>query len=166
MIAIFFTVSTLAQDCSLIDNTRITKTASGYTCQRWDRNEPHETNIRPKRANHNFCRNPDGGPTGPWCYTNDPKKRWDYCTIDDTCPCNWHCLLPGDRGLNYNGTVSTTKSGLECEWWNRKIPRIKRRPLYTNHNYCRNAEGASKRGPWCYVSKRLVTLLYKTTSVE
>ena len=26
----------------------------------------------------NFCRNPDGEKT-IWCYTIDPKVRWEYC---------------------------------------------------------------------------------------
>ena len=28
----------------------------------------------------NYCRNPDGE-LGPWCYTTDSKKRWEYCGI-------------------------------------------------------------------------------------
>ena len=154
MINLFFVVAAVAQECDLIDNTRISTTASGYTCQRWDTDFPHETYIKPKRANHNFCRNPDGGVSGPWCYTTDKTKRWDYCNLDTSCSCSWNCLMPGDSGLNYNGTVSVTKSGYECEWWNRSIKRIKRRPMWANHNHCRNAEGASKRGPWCYISSR------------
>lgn len=26
----------------------------------------------------NYCRNPDGN-SGIWCYTTDPKKRWEAC---------------------------------------------------------------------------------------
>jgi hypothetical protein len=29
-------------------------------------------------GDHNMCRNPDGADT-IWCYTTDPKKRWEYC---------------------------------------------------------------------------------------
>ena len=32
-------------------------------------------------ANVNYCRNPDGEPCGPWCYTEDPAKRWEYCDV-------------------------------------------------------------------------------------
>lgn len=28
----------------------------------------------------NFCRNPDGD-RAPWCYTTDPKVRWEYCNL-------------------------------------------------------------------------------------
>ena len=33
-----------------------------------------------------MCRNPEGSaPDGPWCYTTDPKVRWEYCNIS-RCP--------------------------------------------------------------------------------
>ena len=35
----------------------------------------------------NFCRNPDGEPHGPWCYTTDPDVRWEYCGIHPCLPC-------------------------------------------------------------------------------
>ena len=30
----------------------------------------------------NYCRNPDVGLKGPWCYTTDPSERWEFCEID------------------------------------------------------------------------------------
>jgi len=42
--------------------THTGNSVSGYTCQRWDTNEPHT--IRPRLSpevgdrNHNYCRNP------------------------------------------------------------------------------------------------------------
>ncbi len=32
----------------------------------------------------NLCRNPDGD-RAPWCYTTDPKVRWEYCNLEK-CP--------------------------------------------------------------------------------
>ena len=65
------------------------RTQSGFTCQRWDSQYPHHhTFINADRFPeptlhdaHNYCRNPDLEPGGPWCYTNDPRHRWRYCDV-------------------------------------------------------------------------------------
>lgn len=62
------------------------KTRKGVTCQRWDSQTPHAhtltSDTHPKAGlDENFCRNPDGEPRGPWCYTTSSKKRWDYCDV-------------------------------------------------------------------------------------
>ena len=37
--------------------------------------------LRPYLDKHNYCRNPEGRGTKPWCYTTDPQVRWEYCDI-------------------------------------------------------------------------------------
>jgi len=61
-------------------------TSIGYVCQRWDMNYPTRTGpndvLPPENdRDHNFCRNPDNDPSGPWCYA--VSKSWGkaYCDI-------------------------------------------------------------------------------------
>ncbi|KAF4071076.1 hypothetical protein AMELA_G00280820 [Ameiurus melas] len=66
----------------------ISKTTVGVTCQEWGATTPHVTTFKPsihpdKGLESNNCRNPDNDANGPWCYTTDPTKKWDYCHIPD-----------------------------------------------------------------------------------
>ena len=66
------------------------ETKDGYRCQNWSSQEPHhhttgiyndEFSDGDGGSARNYCRNPGSDEYGPWCYTINPKKRWDYCLI-------------------------------------------------------------------------------------
>ncbi|XP_007484920.1 plasminogen isoform X2 [Monodelphis domestica] len=130
------------------------KTKSGITCQKWGDNSPHVPNYSPnlypnEGLEKNYCRNPDNDPKGPWCYTTDPDTRYEYCDVpecEDEC---MHC-----NGENYQGTVSRTESGTECQRWDSQDPhsheyipsKLPNKNL--KHNYCRNPDGEPQ--PWCF----------------
>ncbi|XP_003739426.2 tyrosine-protein kinase transmembrane receptor Ror2 [Galendromus occidentalis] len=65
---------------------KVNVTKSGITCQAWDAQEPHSHNRPPMvfpeiRNAENFCRNAGGEEPTPWCYTSDPRRRWEHCDI-------------------------------------------------------------------------------------
>lgn len=58
------------------------RTISGRTCMRWNSQSPHDHGYGYISDQENYCRNPYGSePRGPWCYTTDPDRRWEYCSI-------------------------------------------------------------------------------------
>nr|XP_055041451.1 apolipoprotein(a)-like isoform X2 [Misgurnus anguillicaudatus] len=143
---------------------KISITESGYTCQRWDSQTPHKhefvLSILPvKHLEENYCRNPDGQPR-PWCYTTDPSKRWEYCSIPQctttpptTVP-EFTCIT--GEGRSYRGTISVTKSGKTCQKWTSQTPHKHSRTPENylckglEENYCRNTD--NERAPWCYTT--------------
>ena len=66
-------------------NGTISNTNSSRTCQAWDSQTPHfhplTSLYRPYLQDHNYCRNPEGRGSQPWCYTIDPNVRWEYCNV-------------------------------------------------------------------------------------
>ncbi|XP_045712994.1 hepatocyte growth factor-like protein isoform X6 [Phyllostomus hastatus] len=96
-------------------------TTGGLTCQRWSHRVPNDHKYTPTLHNgleENFCRNPDGDPRGPWCYTTDPAVRFQSCGIKSCreAACIW-C-----NGEDYRGSVDRTESGRECQRWDLQHP--------------------------------------------
>ncbi|XP_019807018.1 plasminogen isoform X3 [Tursiops truncatus] len=132
------------------------KTKSGVACQKWSDNSPHVPNFSPEKyplagLDENYCRNPDNDKKGPWCYTTDPGTRYDYCDIpqcEDEC---MHC-----SGEHYEGKISKTVSGLDCQAWDSQSPHAhgyipaKFPNKNLKMNYCRNPDGEPR--PWCFTT--------------
>ncbi|KAK5852637.1 hypothetical protein PBY51_006489 [Eleginops maclovinus] len=87
------TPATTQKDCKIGNGDtyrgQTSFTVLGVTCQAWTAQSPHSHNsftpqTHPtKGLDGNSCRNPDGDVNGPWCYTTDRNKKWDYCQIPD-----------------------------------------------------------------------------------
>ncbi|XP_029449955.1 plasminogen [Rhinatrema bivittatum] len=132
------------------------KTANGIVCQSWSSTHPHIPNVTPTKfpaagLESNYCRNPDGDPKGPWCYTVDPLVRYDYCNIQECEEDCMHC-----SGRNYRGNISKTESGLECQHWALQKPHghgyipLNFPEKDLKMNYCRNPDGEPR--PWCFTT--------------
>ncbi|XP_058414689.1 hepatocyte growth factor-like protein isoform X8 [Diceros bicornis minor] len=96
-------------------------TTGGLPCQHWSHRFPNDHKYTPTLRNgleENFCRNPDGDPGGPWCYTTDPAVRFQSCGIKSCrqAACVW-C-----NGEDYRGAVDRTESGRECQRWDLQRP--------------------------------------------
>merc|ERR1712130_958749 len=124
--------------------SKISRTRQGYVCQYWNVSNPHVPQYTPKSKNHNYCRNPDNDPKGPWCYTTNPSTRYDYCDVPD---------LASD--INSEGTTcNTTVSGYNCQRWDKNYPHYPAtKPDPANHNYCSiPVDDNDETTPWCYTT--------------
>ncbi|XP_072046805.1 plasminogen-like [Amphiura filiformis] len=139
------------------------QTKDGVKCQSWAALYPHNHNKTPEKypydglGEHNYCRNPDEEPNGPWCYTTDPETRWEYCPVSNCSKHASDCYYDV-IGRDYRGTVNQTIDSVECQSWTAQYPhkhnKTPERYPYDGlgeHNYCRNPDKASN-GPWCYTT--------------
>ena len=77
-----------------------------------------------------------------------PISELCVCIAADDCS-------PTADGSGYTGRVSVTKSGIQCQEWNRQIPhehQYAQEPSVAGAvNYCRNPDpNTHVDGPWCY----------------
>lgn len=123
-------------------------TISGRTCQDWNSQYPHKHEQTDKimlRNSRNYCRNPDGEPGGPWCYTNDRNKRWEYCNIP-SCPITDEQCYEEGKGISYLGKINVTETGYACRRWDSEAVFVYQ--VFEHlENYCRSPDGAPF--PWC-----------------
>ncbi|XP_077869472.1 uncharacterized protein LOC144360991 [Saccoglossus kowalevskii] len=144
---------------------RMSTTANGFTCQKWSEQSPHTHANTPEKkpygglGDHNYCRNPDNWEKGPWCYTNDPGKRYDVCDLGTPkakCAGKSECY-EDPIGTDYRGALSTTAKGYTCMKWATQSPHEHTRTPANypssglgDHNYCRNPDNSE--GAWCYTT--------------
>ena len=72
---------------------QVAETVNNKTCQAWAAQSPHAHGFAiddrfPEGSAEdakNYCRNPDTGFTGLWCYTTDPGSRWERCDNVPLC---------------------------------------------------------------------------------
>ena len=116
-------------------------------------------------------RNPDGEERA-WCYTTDPEKRWEFCSVPacvdplndigslavDICfNCTTEsCGSEYHQQSDYRGTINKTIGGRDCQRWDSQEPhdhsRTRENYPYAglDENYCRNMDGED--GAWCYTT--------------
>ncbi|XP_021571852.1 prothrombin isoform X2 [Carlito syrichta] len=155
-------------------------TRSGIECQLWRSRYPHKPEINSTThpgadLQENFCRNPDGSTTGPWCYTTDPTVRRQECsirvcgqdrvTVEMTPPSRdpgvnlsppvEQCVP--ERGRQYQGRLAVTTQGSPClAWSSMKAKSLSKDQDFSPdvqlvENFCRNPDG-DEEGAWCYVA--------------
>ncbi|XP_019511861.1 PREDICTED: prothrombin [Hipposideros armiger] len=154
-------------------------TRSGIECQLWRSRYPHKPEINSTThpgadLQENFCRNPDGSSTGPWCYTSDPTMRREECSIPvcgtngvtveltprsggarvNESPTVEQCVL--ERGRHYQGSLAVTIHGSPClAWASSQAEALSKDQDFSPavplvKNFCRNPDG-DEEGAWCYV---------------
>ena len=73
----------------MVSDCTCAHTVSGTKCQKWNAKYPHQPKSKIlanlAETDNNFCANPDKDHRGNWCYTMDPKKRFDFCP--KSCGC-------------------------------------------------------------------------------
>uniref|UniRef100_A0A672HQU1 Plasminogen n=1 Tax=Salarias fasciatus TaxID=181472 RepID=A0A672HQU1_SALFA len=158
------------------------ETISGKKCQMWNSMTPHRHNKTPENfpladLKRNHCRNPDGD-RSPWCYTMDPKVRWEYCSLEKCAPKEPPSSAPKPQppasatqappprdckvgnGATYRGPTSITSLGVTCQAWSAQSPHQHNSFTPQSHpdkglegNSCRNPDN-DVNGPWCYTTDR------------
>ena len=131
-------------------------TFEGIPCQRWSDTQPHNHDFTDV-GDHNFCRNPDGVDSEVWCFTTDPKVKYQTCSVPFCPPSEEEtrrigCQQQSTVGRDYVGEANTTVDGIPCQRWSDTQPHDHSFTHVGDHNFCRNPSGASESQVWCYTT--------------
>ncbi|XP_046380982.2 uncharacterized protein LOC124152186 [Haliotis rufescens] len=127
-------------------------TVMGIPCKHWDAQQlntfSYDLPDYSLTEAGNQCRSTSDR-TAPWCYTEDPGVRWQYCPVVN---CESMCTAT-EKGVLYNGNIRHSSTGSACVVWGSDDLAIKQETLFPRSNpwtrSCRNP-GASQSKPWCY----------------
>ncbi|XP_053380174.1 uncharacterized protein LOC123556537 [Mercenaria mercenaria] len=130
-------------------NGTLNYTVDGIPCQRWEDTYPHHHGYIIREyvfqddslmLTKNYCRDPEVNGY-IWCFTLDPKERWQKCSQPTKVLDN---IFPN----RYIGRLSKTNSGRTCQRWDSQEPHPQNAgksnssfPDATVHdaeNYCRD----------------------------
>ncbi|EDV29501.1 uncharacterized protein TRIADDRAFT_51917 [Trichoplax adhaerens] len=116
-------ISPFEEDCYSGSNYGIyyrgttSTTQAGIICQSWFTVFPHQSNFSSTFENQlevNYCRNPGGSKSKPWCYTINASIQWQYCDLSQ-CPPRLPIKptsLPGDSKFASTLPISIGPNGL------------------------------------------------------
>ena len=164
----------------------INQSINGKQCQEWASQIPHEHKFSSEKwplagLESNYCRNPNGDSL-PWCYTTDPKTRWDWCDVpicevlifnanvtnivgeevnittdEETVEFGIEtCGLAELLQQDYRGKINVTETGRTCQRWDMKEPH--------NHTRMEDHPNAGLEGNYCKCDLSLASASYKSFS--
>ncbi|CAC5364684.1 PLG [Mytilus coruscus] len=110
-------------DCYQTNSTQyfgtINYTVSGRACQTWSRNFPHVAIFLPDNdedRNTNYCRDNHYYTHGtPWCYTEDPDFRWEFCPVFKCNDCTMPQVAKPGTTVSYNITYGIVTAVYTCQ---------------------------------------------------